>query len=92
MTLSHEERAEAVAQRMHPLGPKKAQVMMGRDSFVALIAQALRQACNEKLEEAAILADEHDLGGSVRGAYDRGADATARKIAAEIRDLKDAIP
>jgi hypothetical protein len=51
-----------------------------------VIASAIRQAENDKLEEAAAILDEYRS--SERSDYAAGQDTVAREAAAEIRSLK----
>jgi hypothetical protein len=91
MTLSPEDLAKAVVEQ---LTARPYVVIYGAlaPTPEALIATAIRQACNEKLEEAAGLADRHNVGGYGRCEYDSGGDSTAGAIAEEIRSLKEPTP
>jgi len=104
MTLSHEDKAEGICAalaRAEAAFDKRGWVEMpkaDRDRYVQramlakpLIAQAIREACNEKLEEAARMMDDGPLDTKkfMRGEI---APAEFEEIAERIREFKDTTP
>jgi hypothetical protein len=94
MTLSPDERARALLDALLDAGTIE---QLGRADPVPIIADAIRQACNEKLEEAASAALKA-LGGPAHTYVSENADIYraqdhALAVAAErIRSLKDTSP
>lgn len=88
MTLSPEERAEALLANMDSGSLFMA---WSEGALVSAIATAIRQACNEKLEEAAALADRE----AECTSYDeagRCAESAFMRLSEGILALKDTTP